>query len=76
MKIDTSLQKQPVIPRLEDFDKSSGNLLERALFNHRLLVVIICAIVTLFLGYEATKLKVNAGFDKMLRMRVPILLIT
>lgn len=74
MKIDTSLQKQPVIPRLEDFDKSSGNLLERALFNHRLLVIIICAIVTLFLGYEATKLKVNAGFDKMLPYKSPYII--
>ena len=74
MTIDASLQNQPVIPRLEDFDKSSGNLLERALFNHRLLVVIICAIVTLVLSYEATKLKVNAGFDKMLPYKSPYII--
>ncbi|HJX30431.1 MAG TPA: MMPL family transporter [Thermodesulfobacteriota bacterium] len=71
MKADTSLQQQPVIPRLEDFDKSSGNLLERIFFNHRFAVIIVCVIVTLILGYEATKLRVNAGFDKMIPTKHP-----
>jgi uncharacterized protein len=74
MKIDTSLQQQPVIPRLEDFDKKSGNLLERALFNHRFLIILACAILTIILGYEATKLKVNAGFDKMLPYTSPYII--
>jgi len=74
MKIDTSLQQQPVIPRLEDFDKKSGNLLERALFNHRIWIILACAIITIILGYEATKLKVNAGFDKMLPYTSPYII--
>jgi hypothetical protein len=50
--------------KLEDFDQKSGNLLEQALFNHRLVVVAICAVVTLVLGWQASHLKLNASFEK------------
>ena len=33
MNIDNDMQQQPVIRQLRDFDKRSGNLAERALFN-------------------------------------------
>ena len=38
-------------PRLQDFDRQSGSWVERALFNHRLVVVVLCAIVTALLGW-------------------------
>ncbi|MHA4871772.1 efflux RND transporter permease subunit [Duganella sp. PWIR1] len=49
---------------LSQFDTKSGSLIERLLFNHRLLVVIICALLTIALGWQATKLTINASFEK------------
>ena len=57
----------PVVRTLAEFDQKSGNLLERLVFNNRLAMVIICGIVTLVLGYAAaTKLVLNASFEKMI----------
>lgn len=47
-----------------DFDPRSGSWLERLLFNNRLLVILVCALVTLGLGWQATTLQVNASFEK------------
>ena len=46
------------------FDPRSGSLVERALFNHRLVVVALCALVTALLGWQATRLRLNASFEK------------
>ena len=46
------------------FDPRSGSLVERALFNHRLIVVLLCAVATLLLGWQATRLQLNASFEK------------
>ncbi len=46
------------------FDSRSGSLIERALFNHRALVVLLCALVTVFLGWQASRLQLNASFEK------------
>ncbi|WP_429359719.1 efflux RND transporter permease subunit [Paraburkholderia sp. GAS32] len=54
----------PVIRDPRDFDSNSGSLAERLIFNHRLIVVAICALITLFLGFHATRLSVNASFEK------------
>ena len=40
---------------LADFDTRSGSIVERALFNHRLVVVVLCALVTLLLGWQAQR---------------------
>jgi uncharacterized protein len=55
-----------VIRDLSDFDPRSGSRIERALFNHRLAVVILCAIVTLILGVQAARVSVNASFERMI----------
>jgi uncharacterized protein len=61
------LDHMPVVRNLEDFDPRSGSLLERLVFNNRTLVVIACAIATLVLGwFAATKLTLNASFEKMI----------
>ncbi|WP_373987173.1 RND family transporter [Duganella sp. BuS-21] len=49
---------------LSQFDTRSGSLIERLLFNHRLPVVIICTLLTIALGWQATKLTINASFEK------------
>jgi hypothetical protein len=56
----------PVIKNQQLFDLRSGNFLERLVFNNRLLIVVFCALLTSFLGYQASKLIVNTSFDKML----------
>ncbi|MCU6498983.1 MMPL family transporter [Rugamonas sp. A1-17] len=66
MHTDQDLEQQPVVRRLQDFDTGSGNLGERALFNHRPLVILLCLLATILLGYQATRIKLNASFEKMI----------
>lgn len=56
----------PVTRKLEDFDPKSGSIAERALFNHRLPIIIFCMIATVVLGYSSLGLRLNAAFEKML----------
>ena len=59
--------EMPVVRTLAEFDRNSGNALERLVFNHRRLVVALCVLVTLALGFAAaTKLVLNASFEKMI----------
>ncbi|MEJ2425623.1 MAG: RND family transporter, partial [Candidatus Thiodiazotropha sp.] len=58
--------QQPIVERLEDFDTRSGSLVERILFNNRQLVVFLCLIITLFLGWQATRIQLNASYEKMI----------
>ena len=66
MNITTPPRAQPIISSLTDFDRHSGSLLERALFNHRRLVLLICLLVTALLGWQTTHLQLNASFEKMI----------
>ncbi|MBS7691911.1 MMPL family transporter [Pseudomonas lalucatii] len=61
----------PVIPNLADFDKSSGGLLERIIFRNRMLVVVACLLATIVLGFFATRLEVNASFERMIPSASP-----
>ncbi|WP_395503139.1 efflux RND transporter permease subunit [Ectopseudomonas mendocina] len=54
-----------------DFDPRSGSLLERILFNHRLLIVVLCVITTLLLAWQTTKLELNASFEKTIPTQHP-----
>jgi len=52
---------------IEPFDPRSGSRLERLVFNHRLAVLLACALVTLVLAFLAgTRLTLNASFEKMI----------
>ncbi|CAL94456.1 efflux RND transporter permease subunit [Azoarcus olearius] len=55
-----------VVMRLEDFDRESGSRIERLLFNHRLVVVALCALATLLLAWQIGGLRLNAAFEKMI----------
>lgn len=50
----------------EDFDLTSGKPLELAIFNNRLWIVLLCAIITCVLGWNAANISVNANFMSML----------
>lgn len=51
---------------LASFDKGSGTLLERLIFNHRRLIVALCVLATLLSAWQLRDLTVTTGFDKML----------
>ena len=55
---------QPVVKTLEAFDQGSGSLVERALFNHRTVVIALCLLISLVLGWQATHVKLSASFEK------------
>ena len=52
------------------FDKKSGSWFEGILFNNRIVFLLLCFAVTLFLGFKALDVRVNADFMRS-RMAVP-----
>jgi predicted RND superfamily exporter protein len=60
-----------VIGDLNDFNRKSGNIVERVIFNHRAVIVVICAVLTVLLGYRAAFLPVSAAFDESLPQHSP-----
>ncbi|MHA4869940.1 efflux RND transporter permease subunit [Duganella sp. PWIR1] len=67
----TSLFKRPPAAQPDDFDPHSGSWLERLLFNHRGWVLFLCLVVTLVLGWQATRLQLQASFDKTIPTHHP-----
>jgi predicted RND superfamily exporter protein len=66
------LDAMPVIADLKDFDRRSGSWLERLVFNHRMVLIVLCLAATVLLGYlAATRLALNASFEKMLPQGQP-----
>lgn len=61
------------IPSTEGFDADSGSRLERAVFNNRALVLLVCLVLTLLLGWQATRVASNASFEGMLPLSHPYL---
>ncbi|MGV8917000.1 MAG: efflux RND transporter permease subunit [Pseudomonas sp.] len=62
----------PVIRHVRDFDRSSGNRLERWVFNYRPLFMLLMLIFTALLGYMAlTRLELRPSFEKMIPQSQP-----
>jgi len=67
MDISTNqIDAMPVVSSREHFDNRSGKLLERVIFNNRLWVVLAALVVTVLLGFAASRLELNASFEKMM----------
>ena len=49
-----------------DFDPAAGSWLEQKVFDYRPLVVALCLLVTCVLGWQAARLEINAGMEKMI----------
>ena len=65
-------ETMPVIRDLAQFDKRSGNLLERMVFNHRPLFMLFMTLATLVFGYMAmTRLTLSPSFEKMIPQSQP-----
>lgn len=62
----TRTAEHQTIPKPDVFDPSSGTLVERLLFNHRSIILGVCVLLSLILGYQALSLKLNAAFEKMI----------
>ncbi|THF60367.1 efflux RND transporter permease subunit [Pseudothauera rhizosphaerae] len=69
-----STQEFESIARLEQFDHRSGNAVERLLFNHRGLIVLLCALVTAALAFSALRVQLNASFLKTIPNQHPYVL--
>jgi uncharacterized protein len=65
------LASPPTAPIVAGMDPRSGSLIERVLFNHRAVVVLLCALVTVLLGWQATHLPINASFEKTIPSNHP-----
>ena len=53
------------------FDRNSGSVVERLLFNNRPIVLLLCLAATLFFGFQATRIQLNASFTKMIPTHQP-----
>ena len=71
MSAATPQAAMPVVRDPADFDRRSGNLLERLVFNNRIPVLLFVGIATLVLGFFALKLQVNASFERMIPVASP-----
>nr|WP_298147757.1 MMPL family transporter [uncultured Pseudomonas sp.] len=56
---------------LQDFDRASGNRLERLIFNHRPWVILLCLLATLVLGWQAARIGINASYEKTIPTKHP-----
>ncbi|KAA1007650.1 RND family transporter [Paraburkholderia panacisoli] len=56
----------PVVRSQKDFDRRSGSRLERLIFNHRRLIMIISLLLVAILGFEASKLTIGVSFRDMM----------
>jgi predicted RND superfamily exporter protein len=61
----------PVMARSEDFDRRSGNRVERLVFNHCRMLVALCLLITIVLGWFAARLEIGASFDDMMPQSHP-----
>jgi predicted RND superfamily exporter protein len=53
------------------FDPSSGSLPERLIFNNRVWVLLVCALLTAFFSFQLRAIHVSASFEKMLPQSHP-----
>ena len=52
-------------------DQEEATFMERLVFTHRLTVVVLFLLVTVFLGYQATKIRPDTSFEKMIPLEHP-----
>ncbi|ADZ91462.1 efflux RND transporter permease subunit [Marinomonas mediterranea] len=62
MKYETSVSDT----KNAQFDPNSGQLIERILFNNRMIVLMIFTVLSVILGWQSSKLTINASFEKTL----------
>jgi predicted RND superfamily exporter protein len=66
-----AIEHTPVVRDPKDFDRDSGNALERLIFNHRLLILLAMAVISAVLAWQGSKLVVNGSFDRLIPQTHP-----
>ena len=56
------------------FDVHSGSWFERLLFNNRIIFLLLCLIITVFLGIKALDVRINADFAQTIPTHQPFIL--
>ena len=69
--VDYGKHEMEALANIDDFDKSSGSLFERALFNNRGAFLLICFAITAILGYAVSQIRVNADFNDTIPTHQP-----
>lgn len=65
-----AMQGAPV-PTVEQFDKRSGNLIERGIFNHRWVVMLLSLMMTLAMAWYTSRIDIGVSFNSMLPQSHP-----
>jgi predicted RND superfamily exporter protein len=65
--------KAPIISEIAGFDQNSGSRVERLLFNNRPWILLVCVLMTAFLGVQATRARLNASFTQMIPTHQPFI---
>ncbi|MBN2791431.1 MAG: RND family transporter [Desulfuromonadales bacterium] len=71
MKHSDPNNQDPVARYPENLDTDSGSLVERILFKNRLVFLILSLLLTIFLGWQATNLRLNASYEKTIPTKHP-----
>ena len=66
-----AIDTMPVVRHVKDFDRQSGNALERIIFNNRLLILLLTLAISVFLAWQGSKLVVNGSFDRLIPQNHP-----
>ena len=68
---DSGAGDRPAASEAAQFDPHSGSYLEQLLFNHRLFIMLACALLTVWTAFQASNLQVNAGFEDIIPQSHP-----
>jgi predicted RND superfamily exporter protein len=71
--LDYSNEDMVVHSSMDQFDRSSGSMFERLLFNNRAIFLVCCLIATGFLGFKALDVRVNADFNDTIPTHQPFI---
>jgi len=73
MALDYNNQDMTAHADITDFDKSSGSFFERMLFNNRVVFLLVCFAITVFLGIRALDVRVNADYNNTIPTHQPFI---
>ncbi|PHR83407.1 MAG: RND transporter [Colwellia sp.] len=71
MAVNTKPSGMAIISDIKNFDINSGSWLERTIFNNRIWVVSFCLLATILLAISASKININANFERMIPLNSP-----
>jgi uncharacterized protein len=58
---------------MSNHHQDKATFLERLIFNNRPVVILLCTLVTLFLGWQALQIRPSTSFEKMIPLSHPFI---